>query len=134
MEAKIALYAIGEIIECSVGDVLIEADTPNANLFVLLEGAFKVYLPQRPGRKAGVTLGHRGPGDVLGEYSFVDDFVPTARVTASTPSVVLRIPHSGLRDFLASDDASSATVYRNLLSYLVVRLRSQDEEIDCLMF
>ena len=94
----------------------------------------KVYLPQRPGRKAGVTLGHRGPGDVLGEYSFIDDFVPTARVTASTPAVVLRIPHSGLRDFLASDDASSATVYRNLLSYLVVRLRSQDEEIDCLMF
>ena len=39
MEAKTALYAIGEVMECSVGDILIEADAPNANLFVLLEGA-----------------------------------------------------------------------------------------------
>jgi CRP-like cAMP-binding protein len=134
MEAKDALYALGEVVECPIGKVLIEADTANDYLFVLLEGAFKVYLPHAPGRKAGVTLGHRGPGDLLGEYSFVDNFVPTARVTASTQGLVLRMPHQALRQFLDNDLASSATIYRHLLSYLVVRLRSQDEEIDCLMF
>lgn len=132
--SKGALYALGELIAVAVDEVIIEADTRNDSLYVLLEGAFKVYLPERPGRKTGVTLGHRGPGDLLGEYSFVDDFRPTARVTSSTPGLVLKIPHSALRILLDSDAEAAAVVYQNMLSYLIVRLRAQDEEIDCLMF
>lgn len=132
--AAATLYALGEVADVATDQILIEADERNDNLYLLLEGAFKVYLPEGPGRKAGVTLGHRGPGDLLGEYSFVDAFKPTARVTASTPGRVLRLSHEALRDQFDVDVETGAIIYRNMLTYLVGRLRAQDEEIDCLMF
>ncbi|MCG6966700.1 MAG: cyclic nucleotide-binding domain-containing protein [Chromatiaceae bacterium] len=133
-EAQSALYRLGEVLEVGTDQVLIEANTPNHEMYLLLQGAFKVNLPDRPGRIGGLTLGHRGPGDLLGEYSFFDAFRPTARVTASTPGLVLRIRHEALRDLLAANSAVSSVVYRNMLSYLVGRLRAQDEELDCYMF
>ena len=133
-DAADLLYAVGDLLEVDQGEVLIEADTPNHAMYLILEGAFKVYLPDRPDRKHGATLAHRGRGDLIGEYSFVDSFLPTARITASMPGLVLRISHDAMNRFLTEDPAVSAIVYRNMLSYLVERLRAQDEEIDSLMF
>lgn len=128
-----AIYALGETLTIMPDEVLIESDAANRALFVLLEGAFRVSVPKRPDRVGRGTLGHRGPGDLLGEYSFIDASTPSARVTASTKGLVLRIPHDSLQDLLEKDVAISAVVYRNLLHYLVNRLRSQDDELDCLM-
>lgn len=132
--ATSALYEIGDVIGVSPDDTIIEADKANTFMYLLLEGAYKVYLPKRPGRKNALTLGHRGPGDLLGEYSFIDSFLPTARVTASTPGLMLRIGHGAFQNWLDSDADLGSIVYRNILSYLVVRLRAQDEELACLMF
>ncbi len=132
-EGRNAVYTLGEIQELMPDEVLIESDVSNNALFVLLEGAFRVSVPKRQDRVGRGTLGHRGPGDLLGEYSFIDASTPSARVAASTRGLVLRIPHQPLRDLLENDIAISAVVYRNLLHYLVNRLRSQDDELDCLM-
>ena len=133
-EQQSAIYRIGEVLEVESDQVILEADTPNAYIYLLLEGAFRVRLPDRPGRSGARTLGHRGPGDLLGEYSFIDCFSPTARVIASTSGRVLRIDHEKLHDLLATDSAMSAVFYRGVLCYLVGRLRSQDEELACLLF
>jgi CRP-like cAMP-binding protein len=133
-EVKTALYALGELVETHPDQVVIEADAPNSDMYLLLEGAFKVRLPDRPDRVSGVTLGHRGPGDLLGDYSLFDAFPPAATVTASTPGLALRIRHDDLRQLLSDSTATSAVVYRNMLTYLVGRLRAQDEELDCLLF
>jgi CRP/FNR family cyclic AMP-dependent transcriptional regulator len=133
-DAKSALYDIGDVVDVSPDDTIIEADEPNQFMYLLLEGAYKVYLPKRPGRDHARTLGHRGPGDLLGEYSFVDSFQPTARVTASTPGLMFRVGHKMFRKWLDSDADIGSIVYRNILSYLVVRLRAQDEELACLLF
>jgi CRP/FNR family cyclic AMP-dependent transcriptional regulator len=132
-ETKSAIYQLGEVLEVSTDDLLIQAGKPNRDMYLLLEGAFKVNLPNRPGRIAGFTLGHRGPGDLLGEYSFIDSFHPAARVIASTPGLVLRIPHKPLRKLLDEDPQLSSVIYRNILTYLVGRLRAQDEELECLL-
>ena len=132
-EGRHAIYALGQTLSIMPDEVLIESDAVNRAFFLLLEGAFKVSVPKRPDRVGRGTLGHRGPGDLLGEYSFVDASTPSARVTASTKGLVLRIPHESLRDLLENDVATSAVVYRNLLRYLVRRLRTQDDELDCLM-
>lgn len=131
--AKSALYEIGDVVEVGPDDIIIEANESNGFLYLLLEGAYKVYLPKRPGRNNARTLGHRGPGDLLGEYSFLDSFRPTARVTASTPGLMLRIGHEVFRKWLDTDAHLGSIVYRNILSYLVVRLRAQDEELAGLM-
>lgn len=133
-EQKWAIYGLGEILEFQPDQCVIEADTPNGYMYLLLEGAFRVSLPDRPGRSGGRTLGHRGPGDLLGEYSFIDCFSPTARVIASTSGLVLRFDHEKLRDLLGTDSAMSAVVYQSILAYLVGRLRAQDEELACLLF
>ncbi|MGB5464986.1 MAG: cyclic nucleotide-binding domain-containing protein, partial [Sedimenticolaceae bacterium] len=73
-EARSALYQLGEVLEISTDQVVIEANTPNHEMYLLLEGAFRVNLPDRPGRVGGFTLGHRGPGDLVGDYSFFDAF------------------------------------------------------------
>jgi CRP/FNR family cyclic AMP-dependent transcriptional regulator len=130
---KSTIYQLGEVVEVSTDEVIIQADTPNREMYLILEGAFKVNLPDRPGRVAGFTLGYRGPGDLIGEYSFIDSFRPTARVTASTPGLVLRIPHEPLRKLLDQDPLVSSVVYRNILTYLVNRLRTQDEELEYVM-
>ena len=93
-EARSALYALGEVLEISTDQVVIEANTPNHQMYLLLEGAFRVNLPDRPGRVGGFTLGHRGPGDLVGDYSFFDAFMPSARVTASTPGLVKSVRSS----------------------------------------
>ena len=133
-EARSALYALGEVLEISTDQVVIEANTPNHQMYLLLEGAFRVNLPDRPGRVGGFTLGHRGPGDLVGDYSFFDAFMPSARVTASTPGLVFRIQHRAMRELFDADSEISSIVYRNMLTYLVGRLRSQDEELDGFMF
>lgn len=132
--AQSALYEISDVVEVRPDDTVIAADQPNEFMYLLLEGAYKVYLPRRSGRDNARTLGHRGPGDLLGEYSFMDSFLPTASVTASTPGSMLRIGHERFRKWLDADADIGSIVYRNILSYLVVRLRAQDEELACLIF
>jgi len=131
--AKLALFDSGELVEVEPDDVVIAANVTNRSLFVLLEGAFKVLLPDHLGQGPGRTLGHRGPGDLIGDYSFVDDFQPTVTVTASTSGLMLRLDHALLRELLGKDPALGSAVYRNMLRYLVTRLRAQDEELSCLM-
>jgi CRP-like cAMP-binding protein len=132
-DAANALYAMGEEVPVERDQVLIEADAPNDAIYVILEGAFKVYLPERADRKRGATLAHRGKGDLIGEYSFIDKFSPTARIIASMPGLALRVSHAAMEEYLAEDPVVSAILYRNMLSYLVDRLRAQDEEIDSLL-
>ncbi len=129
-----AIYKLGEVLEVAEDQVIIQEGAANHAIYLVLEGAFKVSRPDAPGRVSGATLGHRGPGDLIGEYSFVDLFRPSARITASTRGMVLRIPHEALRSLLDADPEVGSVVYRNLLAYLVNRLRVQDEELECLMF
>jgi CRP-like cAMP-binding protein len=128
-----AVYELGELVEVALDEIVIQADRPNDTLFLLLEGACKVNLPNRSGRDGGLTLGHRGPGDLLGEYSFVDRVEPAAQVTASTPGLALRIPHNAMRELLDGNYRLSSVVYRNMLGHLIERLRAQDEEVACLL-
>lgn len=131
--AKLALFDLGELVSVAPDDIVITANTPNRSIFLLLEGAFKVFLPNRSGQGPGRTLGHRGPGDLIGEYSFMDDMQPTVTVTASTPGLMLRLDHELLREYLDNDPSLGGLLYRNMLRYLVDRLRAQDEELSCLM-
>ncbi|MCB1773188.1 MAG: Crp/Fnr family transcriptional regulator [Gammaproteobacteria bacterium] len=131
--SKLAFFDLGELVTVAPDDVVIEANVPNQSIYLLLEGAFKVFLPDRRGQGAGRTLGHRGPGDLIGEYSFIDDMQPTVTVSASTAGLMLRFDHGLLREYLDHDPSLGGLVYRNMLRYLVDRLRAQDEELSCLM-
>ena len=128
-EVKATIYWNGQVLEVKAGEVIITEGAPNADMYLLLEGDFKVSRPDRPDRISGVTLGYRGPGDLIGEYSLLDG-LPAATVTVEEPGRLFRIGHDALRDLLAPSPEISSVMYRNMLGYLVTRLRAQDDELD----
>ena len=124
------IYWLGAVRKVEAGEVLIDEGVDNSAMYLLLEGEFKVSRPDRPDRLTGLTLGYRGPGDIIGEYSLLDGLPAAATVTAEKSGSVFRIEHGVLRELLASSAEISSIVYRNMLGYLVNRLRVQDEELD----
>ena len=124
------IHWLGEVRKVETGEVLIEEGADNSMMYLLLEGEFKVSRPDRSDRLTGLTLGYRGPGDIIGEYSLLDGLPAAATVTVEKPGSVFCIEHQALRELLAASPDVSAIVYRNMLGYLVNRLRAQDEELD----
>jgi CRP-like cAMP-binding protein len=101
--------------EVPVGSLLIEQGKPLDAVFIVLEGRFDIY-------GAASTAGI-GPGEMLGEVSFVDQSPPTADLVASEDSLVLAVPRARLADELARDTAFASRFYRAVALLLSHRLR-----------
>src|SRR5690242_7032641 len=82
-----ALFAIARSERKSPGDVLIEEDSLGEALFIVRSGHAKVV-------RKGVDLGTRGPGELFGEMSLIDDVLTSARVVAVDDLEVLKIPRA----------------------------------------
>jgi CRP-like cAMP-binding protein len=130
-DVKVEILDRGAVREIAAGQTLIRAGAPNSRLFLVLEGRLRARLPDDGGTaETGVTLGHRGPGDLVGEYSMLDRLAPNADVIAEQDSLVFEIGHDAMRDVLGRDTDVGSAVYLNLLGYLVGRLRAQDRELE----
>jgi CRP/FNR family transcriptional regulator, cyclic AMP receptor protein len=85
-------------------------------------GQAKVTVLDRDGHEA--ILGFRGPGELLGELSAVDDSPRSATVTALEPMIALGIPGSAFRDLLERRPG----IAHALLRVLAARLREADRQ------
>jgi len=68
-------------------------------------------------------LGRMGPGEILGEISFVDSRPPTTTVQALTDATVFALPRDRLAAKLKADAGFAARFYRALAMFLSHRLR-----------
>ncbi|GAB2180919.1 hypothetical protein DLREEDagrD3_11420 [Denitratisoma sp. agr-D3] len=99
------------------GTAIVRQGQPVQSLFVLLEG------------RLGITvkgLGHIasvGPGELIGELSFVDRAPPSATVAAEGECVVLEVDKKALEAKLAADPAFGHRFFRALALFLADRLR-----------
>ena len=85
------IWGSGRTAEFGPGDLMIEEGQPNDQLFVVLRGELEVFLPKTPQRLTRITIASVGPGDCIGEYSFLIDDRPTsASVAAKGATEVLR--------------------------------------------
>ncbi len=101
--------------------VVIEQSVRGGGLLVLLEGAVQVInLAAQPPQ----VLANLGPGETLGEISFIDGAPTSARVVARTPLKGLLVPGDALVEFLATRDAAALRIYRALLKTVAARLRA----------
>ncbi|MBI5494908.1 MAG: cyclic nucleotide-binding domain-containing protein [Deltaproteobacteria bacterium] len=105
----------------AAGAVIMEQGAPGAGLLVLERGRVQVL---QMGTQPPRELATLGPGETLGELSFVDGAPTSARVVALEPTRALLVPGHVLGDFLATRDAAAVRVYRALLRTLVGRLRA----------
>lgn len=110
------LLKLGAWTEVSDGNVLIHEDTTPASLFYVVNGTARV---DRDGR----TLGLVGPGDFLGEMSYLTGKQATATVTTVTPMRYLAFDRTALRTFLEKNTdvrhALESGFNRNLVDKLV---------------
>ena len=103
------------------GTSLVREGHPVDSLYLLVEGSLQVEISKPTPRQLGLL----GPGEIIGEVSFVDSRPASATVSSVTPSLVLRIPRDAVNAKLKSDVHFAARFYRALAVFMAHRLRRQ---------
>jgi CRP-like cAMP-binding protein/SAM-dependent methyltransferase len=102
------------------GEVLVAEDGEVGAIYFLIEG----LLHARTRALGGQVLATLGPGEIVGEISFVDRQRASASVVAAEDGLVLALPRDVLEAQLAADDAFAASFYRALAAIICRRLRA----------
>lgn len=92
-----------------------------AEIFVMLDGLLAV----RARGTEGAFLTLLGPGELVGEISFLEHLPATASVVACEDSRVLCVPRSDLEQRVRDNPAFAADLYRGLARVLSRRLRER---------
>ena len=92
-------------------------------LFFLLEGIVGIYIPSL-GKNQLIVL---GPGEILGEMSFLDNHPASASVMALEASHILVLPHSKLVEKLKEDTGFAARLYKSLATIIAKRFREKTD-------
>lgn len=101
-------------------DVLIVEGQRTEFLYVTFEGQFGVFVKALDNRK----IAELGPGEIIGEMSFVEYFPPSATVRTLEAGYVLCIPRDILQKKLEEDTGFAARFYQAIAVMLSDRLRS----------
>ncbi|WP_055048005.1 sensor histidine kinase [Devosia sp. A16] len=116
------LWNAGQRINVAPGEVFIREGEQGGSLYLILTGAVEVT--KADGARE-VTLATRGPGEVLGEMSLLEQAARTASVRATEPSELLAIGPEAFRQLLARRPEAAATLLRTVTS----RLRSTEASL-----
>ena len=108
---------IGRVIEVADGEELIRAGARDTQLYTVEQGTLEIV---GPGDRVLATV---GPGEVLGEVSFIDDSPRSASVRATAPSIVRAWAKTALLDALSTEPAILAKFSVALNQLLVERIR-----------
>jgi CRP/FNR family transcriptional regulator, cyclic AMP receptor protein len=119
---KDALYARGVVRRFPRGTALFHERQNSDRVLVLLSGCVKLSCLSVDGKE--VVLAIRGPGDLLGELSAIDDEPRSATGTALEPVEALTLATSDFRSFLTANPRVSLTI----MSMLSRRLRDADRK------
>ncbi len=107
--------------DLAAGERLLQPDTENHHLHLILEGALNVYLIAQESQEH-TTL---RSGECVGEISLIDGKYPSAIVVAAEACRILSIPY----DTVWSLINNSRAVAGNLLALLASRLRNDNRAI-----
>lgn len=107
--------------------ILRQGDVPD-RLYVMLAGTARVTLKRSESIDAEFT-GPLGPGDLFGEFSFIDGKAASATITADGDVELVEIDGAELHAALDTDPALAAAVYKSLLTTVVHRLRNTNMRV-----
>ncbi len=113
------LLTEGETLFCEREMILVQESCRIEYLYLVLEGVFGVSV----GGTQGKEIAKLGPGQIVGEMSFLEDRPASATVTALEGSRVICIPRAKLEAKLRLDTAFSAHLHRALGIVTSRRLR-----------
>ena len=113
------MIANGSSEQVTKGSILVQEGKPIRALYIVLDGTFEVLVSLAE----KTPLGRMGPGEILGEISFVDSRPPTTTVQALTDATVFALSRELLGTKLKGDPAFAARFYRAMAMFLSHRLR-----------
>lgn len=109
------LVEMSPIITCAPGDRIINQDSAEHSVFVVLEGAVEVV---RDGRHVALMT----RGEVFGEIAFLLGGDRTADVLATTQAKVIALRERALNDLIASESKIAARFLLNLARIACLKL------------
>jgi CRP/FNR family cyclic AMP-dependent transcriptional regulator len=113
------LVSVGERLDIPAGKAIITEGEGIHAIYIILAGRFTVTVGERRTKLADLSA-----GEMVGEISLIDSRPPTATVTATEPSVVLRMSDTMVHARLRTDSAFGARLYKSIAVFLAQRLRS----------
>jgi CRP-like cAMP-binding protein len=125
----------GMILEAKKGDLVAFEKMPGGiGLYVVLEGKVDVFRAIDPDQITTTTpkihLNTLLPGQCFGEYSLLDGLATSASAMALENSRLYFLPRGAFLALLDGDPEVAKAIYRNLLLFLILRLRQKDEELN----
>jgi CRP/FNR family cyclic AMP-dependent transcriptional regulator len=122
---RAAVLSAGRPRQYRAGETIFIAGDPGNFVVLITEGRAKVTAPSPTGTETVLSL--RGPGDLIGELTALDDeLAPRVATVVAVDAVVCRVVRA--RDFRAVL-ASHAGVALELLRMVAARLRSSDRRL-----
>ena len=112
------LVGVGERQHIAAGETIVAEGQKIQAIYLVLSGRFSVVIGEHKQKLADLST-----GEMIGEISLIDSRPPTATVTASEPSVVLRVSQSAVNARLRNDQAFAARLYKAIAVFLAQRLR-----------
>lgn len=107
-EERRKLDALGRVARFPAGTRLMHEGEPGESVMILLAGHVKASSVTPEGHE--LVLSFRGPGDVLGEMSFLDARRRSGNVTAIEPVEAMVLPASAFRSYLESTPGAALTL------------------------
>lgn len=104
------IFHIGFERHVTPGTIIVREGEPLACLYIVLEGLFGVRIASIQNSE----IGRLGPGEIIGEISFLENTLPSATVTAIESSLLLEIPIGLLAERLNNCPSFGAQFYRAL--------------------
>ncbi|MGE4620082.1 MAG: cyclic nucleotide-binding domain-containing protein [Planctomycetota bacterium] len=119
------IFQSGSEIQVISGKQIIGQGVPLDRIYIVLQGLLTVHLDEFPEHPLSVI----GPGEFIGELSFLEDRLPTATVKARENSLLLQIRFEQLTEKLKSDLPFSARFHMALARLLARRLRKNSNQL-----
>jgi CRP-like cAMP-binding protein len=117
---------LGQLRHIPEGDYLIRAHEQDSTLFTVEGGHLDIVVP-REGEE--MTVATVGPGDVIGEVSFIDDSPRTVSVKAGEATIVRAWDKRTLAEALAFEPQVMAKFAVAMCELLVERLRDNARRV-----
>ncbi len=132
------IIQLGLLLDAKPDDLLVyENMRAGPGLYIVLAGEVEVFQadpaqPEKP-LPLGARLNTLGPGQCLGEYSLIDGQTTSASVRALVETKLFFLSRGHFLSVTDSDPVAGRAIYRNLLTFLIERLRHKDKQLNLLL-
>jgi len=121
------ILASSEVRTLSPNSVLVREDDPSEAIFFIADGLLEVYV--FGGSASKLEVGQLGPGEVIGEISWLDRKPISASVRAVETSAVMALSTALLEKKLAEDPGFAARFFRGIATLTAGRLRKTTADL-----